>query len=86
MTKKMTKTPLKSEGLRISFKKFLLSYYHNISHSTSETSQVILEYFILFTIIAALTIIGLSTFFPKIQQSFSAMQVSAVDRIVNAGN
>jgi Flp pilus assembly pilin Flp len=67
------KKHLKSKGLEISFEKSL-------------RSQSTLEYFILFTIIALFTVIGMSTFFPKIQQSFSAMQSSAVDRIVNSGN
>jgi Flp pilus assembly pilin Flp len=67
------KKHLKSKGLEISFEKSL-------------RSQSTLEYFILFTIIALFTVIGMSTFFPKIQQSFSAMQSSAVARIVNSGN
>lgn len=104
MTKKMTKNLLKSEGLKISFEKSLISYGNFLSRTSSNSftpnrsvdsgfsfatktmGQVIIEYFILFTIIAALTVIGLSTFFPKIQETFSAMQSSAVERIVNASN
>ena len=47
--------------------------------------QVIIEYFILFTIIAVLTVIGVSTFFPRIQESFSEIQKTAIDNITQAG-
>ena len=48
--------------------------------------QVIIEYFILFTIITALTIITTSTFFPSIQDTFSNIRDSAIERINSAGN
>jgi len=50
------------------------------------SGQVILEYFILFTIIVALTVIGISTFFPSVQDTFSGIRDSAIERIKNAGD
>lgn len=84
--KKTMKYQLKSERLKISFEKSLISHANLFNFFAKTRSQAILEYFILFTIIALLTIIGVSTFFPKVQGSLNAMQSAAVDSIVSAGN
>jgi len=109
MFKKMTDKELKRRSLKISFKKFLRTPldYNNILHRVSnlftnlskETSQSILEYFILFTIIAAFTLICIcmtgtagggsmgwseKTALGKIQTSLSAIQESAINKIVEA--
>ncbi|MDD5292669.1 MAG: hypothetical protein PHY46_05785 [Candidatus Omnitrophica bacterium] len=89
----MTKIPFKSEVLKISLKKYLRSGYNLLSQAISNSlnsliihrGQVTIEYFILFTVIAALTVIGLSTFFPQIKQTFWNMQDAAVEAIVKAG-
>jgi hypothetical protein len=109
MFKKMTDKELNRRSLKISFKKFLVTPfdYNNILHRisnlftnlTKETSQSILEYFILFTIIAAFTLICLwtsgtagggsmgwskPTVLGNIQGSLSAIQESAINKIVEA--
>jgi len=93
MVKKMTKNPFKSEVLKISLKKYLRSGCNFLSQAISNslnslirhTGQVTIEYFIIFTVIAALTVIGLSTFFPQIRQTLWNMQNAAVEAIVKAG-
>lgn len=75
------KNPLKSERLRISFEKYLISPSSLFNYFNKTRGQAILEYFIIFTIIALLTVIGLSTFFPKVRDSLGAMQSAAIDSI-----
>lgn len=50
---------------------------------TSEKSQVSLEYFILFAIIAGLTLISVSTFLPQARTSAYNLFQNAVSRILN---
>jgi len=104
-TKIRMKKQLRTQELRIRFKKFLLSFpfillfrihssyqFAPIKNSLAvftkshrkKLGQVILEYFILFTIIAVLTVIGISTLYRRIQASFSNVQDAAIGRIVNA--
>lgn len=77
------KMNLKLKKLVICFKKNLISYYP-ILITPQETSQVVIEYFIIFTILIVLTVIGISTFFPNVQSSFNAVQNAALERIIHA--
>ena len=49
-----------------------------------KSGQSVLEYFLLFTVIIAFTVIGISAFFPRIQASFNSVQNAAIERIINA--
>ena len=80
-------------GLIISFKKSLLI---NILHGTSlksdpsarpfwqNAAQSTIEYFVLLTVLALVTVVGASTFFPKIQNSLFDIQNAAIERITHA--
>ncbi|MFC1708471.1 hypothetical protein ACFL2J_00225 [Candidatus Omnitrophota bacterium] len=84
--------------LVISFNKYLRSTYYFlfIRHGSSlransqvsilkkRTGQSIVEYFLLFTIIIALTVIGISRLFPRIQESFTTIQSAAIEGIIHA--
>ncbi len=84
----------RAQKLIISFKKYLLSkrwlqgfrskYNSGGTFLKSNNGQVVIEYFVLFAIIAAITIIGMSKLFPRLQSSFVDMQHGAMERVIKA--
>lgn len=48
----------------------------------SKTGQASLEYFILFSVITLLTLLSLSSFFPKVQATGEGFFQSAVQRLI----
>ena len=95
---KMKKLFLVGQEFVISLKKSFLSYYYflfmvhgylflasvNATILKRRTGQSVLEYFLLFMVIIVLTVIGISTFFPRIQDTFNNVQNAAIERILNA--
>ncbi len=82
------------QELVTSFKKYLISSYvllsgvallaANILIPSKRTGQAIMEYFLLFGVIIALTVIGVSTFFPRVQAGFNEIQNASIERINHA--
>ena len=66
----------------MSLKKYLKrNLFRNVSQNQpfSMTGQIIVEYVILFCLLALLTIIGASTFFAKLQHTTNSFSDAAID-------